>query len=101
MLGPSGRWRPMPLVALAWGSPSTRRVRCSAVARLAARLTAVVVFPTPPFWLAMAMTRPTCGFGSGREAGEYIRRSEPGPMFHVKRPASVFHVEQGPLLFTY
>src|SRR5687768_4183592 len=33
------------------------RVRCSAAARLAARFTAVVVFPTPPFWFAMAMMR--------------------------------------------
>src|SRR5258705_339390 len=47
----------MPLVAFPWGSPSTRRVRCSAAARLAARLTAGVVFPTPPFLFANAVTR--------------------------------------------
>src|SRR3569833_2364625 len=50
----------MPLVAFPWGSPSMRSVLCSAAARLAARLTAVVVLPTPPFWFAMAMTRATC-----------------------------------------
>src|SRR6266567_3946389 len=49
----------MPLVALPCGSPSIKRVRFSAAARLAARLTAVVVFPTPPFWFAIAITRPT------------------------------------------
>jgi len=32
-----------------------RRVRCSEAAREAPKFTAVVVFPTPPFWLAMAM----------------------------------------------
>src|SRR3990170_7079832 len=47
---------PIPDVAFAWGSMSTRRVRFSITAREAARLTAVVVFPTPPFWLATAMT---------------------------------------------
>src|SRR5262249_33404438 len=33
------------------------RTRLSRAARPAARLMAVVVLPTPPFWLAMAMTR--------------------------------------------
>src|SRR3990170_2015874 len=47
---------PAPDVAFAWGSRSTRRVAFSITAREAARLTAVVVFPTPPFWLATAMT---------------------------------------------
>src|SRR5215471_4751516 len=47
---------PTPLEALACGSRSTKSVGRSAAARLAARFTAVVVFPTPPFWLAIAMT---------------------------------------------
>src|SRR6266480_1427867 len=47
----------MAAVALAWESQSTRRVGCSAVARQAARFTAVVVLPTPPFWFATAMIR--------------------------------------------
>src|SRR3990170_3026564 len=53
---------PAPDVAFAWGSRSTRRVAFSITAREAARLTAVVVFPTPPFWLATAMTwtKPLC-----------------------------------------
>ena len=45
----------MAAVAFDWESQSTRRVGCSAAARQAARFTAVVVFPTPPFWLATAM----------------------------------------------
>src|SRR5688572_23769590 len=47
----------MPLVAFPCGSASTRRVRRSAMAREAATLTAVVVLPTPPFWLAIATIR--------------------------------------------
>jgi hypothetical protein len=35
---------------------STRRVLLSAAARDAAKFTAVVVFPTPPFWFATAIT---------------------------------------------
>ena len=47
---------PRPLVELPCGSESTSRIRISLAAREAARLMAVVVFPTPPFWLAMAKT---------------------------------------------
>ena len=43
---------PLPIVALPCGSRSMSRTRCPCAARLAARLTAVVVFPTPPFWFA-------------------------------------------------
>jgi hypothetical protein len=37
---------------------STKSTRFSATASEADRLTAVVVFPTPPFWFATAMTLP-------------------------------------------
>src|SRR5512139_1014967 len=50
--------RPIPLVKLAWGSASTRSTLRSARAREAARLMTVVVLPTPPFWLAMAIILP-------------------------------------------
>src|SRR5438045_3930970 len=46
----------MALVAFACGSRSTRRVWTFFSASAAARLTAVVVLPTPPFWLAMVKT---------------------------------------------
>ena len=52
---------PRPVVALPCGSRSTTRTRCSFSASAAPRFTVVVVLPTPPFWLATAMTR-----GSGR-----------------------------------
>jgi hypothetical protein len=50
---------PRPLVALPCGSMSTSRTVLPSAARHAPRLTAVVVFPTPPFWLTTAMTWPT------------------------------------------
>src|SRR3989442_1363846 len=52
-----GRSMTTPLVEFACGSASTSNVFRSAVASDAARLTAVVVLPTPPFWLAIAITR--------------------------------------------
>src|ERR1700675_3839346 len=45
---------PLPIVALPCGSRSTSNTRCRVAARLAARLTLVVVLPTPPFWLVIA-----------------------------------------------
>src|SRR5262245_47724004 len=44
------------IVLLACGSRSMRRVRFFRSANAAARLIAVVVLPTPPFWLAIEMT---------------------------------------------
>src|SRR3954470_14887206 len=57
---------PRPVEALPCGSRSTSSTLCSA-ARTVARLMAVVVLPTPPFWLARAMTRGLTR--SGMEAG--------------------------------
>src|SRR5258708_36687793 len=51
------RSMPTPLVELPCGSASMSNVLRSAVASEAARFTAVVVLPTPPFWLAIAITR--------------------------------------------
>src|SRR5262245_50042044 len=45
------------MVALPCGSRSTSRTRRPACASAAARLTLVVVLPTPPFWLTTASTR--------------------------------------------
>src|SRR5579859_4068402 len=53
----SGSLMPMLIVRCAWASRSIRRTRCSRSARAAPRLTAVVVLPTPPFWLATEITR--------------------------------------------
>jgi hypothetical protein len=48
---------PEAIVALPCGSRSTSSTRRFAAASAAARFTAVVVLPTPPFWLATAMMR--------------------------------------------
>ena len=47
-------WSRNEILLLAWGSRSMRSVLRPLMASAAARFTAVVVFPTPPFWLAMA-----------------------------------------------
>lgn len=49
---------PTPEVALACGSASTNSVRYSNTAKLAAKLIAVVVFPTPPFGLQLQLFFP-------------------------------------------
>ena len=64
-----------PMPAFPCGSTSTRSVRRSAAASEAARLTAVVVLPTPPFWFAMVRMRPCIGGGSSRSA--LVRSSTP------------------------
>src|SRR5262245_55662473 len=48
------------------GSRSTTSTWMPCSARHAARLTAVVVLPTPPFWLAMVITRQDGGCGHSR-----------------------------------
>src|SRR5688500_8217722 len=52
-----------------WGSKSTRSTLRPYSASEAPRLIVVVVLPTPPFWLHIAITRalpwPVTGFGSG------------------------------------
>src|SRR5580698_1706355 len=48
---------PSPVEALPWGSRSTTRVGAPTAARAVPRLIAVVVLPTPPFWLATTRTR--------------------------------------------
>src|SRR6185437_8900477 len=56
---------PSPVLALPCGSRSNSKTFLSAAAKAVARLTAVVVLPTPPFWLAMAIMRgATAGFAS-------------------------------------
>src|ERR1700730_1334971 len=47
----------MLMVRCPWGSRSMQRTRLPISASAPPRLTAVVVLPTPPFWLAMARTR--------------------------------------------
>ena len=59
----SGDRRPAPWTRCPAGSRSTTSTREPCIARLAARLTAVVVLPTPPFWLAIVMIRHERGRG--------------------------------------
>src|SRR6185295_12114216 len=66
----------------AWGSRSRSRVFTPLLARAAARLIAVVVLPTPPFWFAIAMImsglecRRWLESGSRRQRSAALRRHE-------------------------
>ena len=51
------RSMPSPVEALPCGSRSMISTRSPIAASAVPRLIAVVVLPTPPFWLAMASTR--------------------------------------------
>ena len=88
----------MAAVELAWESQSMSRVGCSAAARQAAKFTAVVVFPTPPFWFATAIIRAKRFLASENLAKPASRCK----MFHVEqqlgggivpRTLELFHVE--------
>src|SRR6187431_3135344 len=91
------------MVALPCGSRSTTRTRRPRRDRPAARLTVVVVLPTPPFWLAMQKMRligdsseeslqaPTlvgwqigCGFTNPDQASLGVQTGN-FETFHVKR----------------
>src|SRR5579862_8078090 len=98
---------PTPLLALPCGSRSTRSVLRSAAATLAARFTAVVVFPTPPFWLTTAMTRGREGMPVvlGRGSGRLMRGANlypPSPraatVTTAERKSHGAHSKYGPFL---
>src|ERR1700677_3658529 len=76
----SSRWKPRPEVALAWGSQSTRRTLRPSRARQAARLMAVVVLPTPPFWFTTPRILPMGDKSKATEqiAGRGLRCGERG-----------------------
>src|ERR1700722_4734907 len=87
--------------ALPCGSRSMTRTREPCWARLAARLTAVVVLPTPPFWFAIVMIRqrgaggqaPHAARGLGRPADRGVHlvagdiRDDDRRSGHVRPPA--------------
>src|SRR5947208_5083979 len=82
---------PSPDVAFACGSRSMTSARSPASARQAARFTAVVVLPTPPFWFATAYTRP--GTRSGY-SGERTLPRDPGPSREARRSRLDFRYDE-------
>ena len=96
---------PSAVLALPCGSRSMTRVFRPCSASAAATLTAVVVLPTPPFWLAIVNTRWRGGRGQLRPFAACSRRtarsaSAPigvsataGPPTPRRRAASMFHVK--------
>ena len=71
-------------MALAWESQSTRRVECWLAARQAARFTAVVVLPTPPFWFATAIIR-----AKSSPERNLAKAGQGCKMFHVEHRLAV------------
>src|SRR5436190_9820163 len=68
---------------------STASTRCSAIASAVARLIAVVVLPTPPFWLATAKTRAILGYSTNKcpvtpTVRIDVRRLRIKAVFHVE-----------------
>src|SRR5437588_3485868 len=86
----SSRSTPSPEVALAWGSQSMRSTRRPRAARAAPRLMAVVVLPTPPFWLTTAMIR-LGTLGRDYAAGTGGPPSHPAGQLGRVSFATVFH----------
>ena len=64
------RSMPSPVEALPCGSRSTISTCSPMAASAVPRLIAVVVLPTPPFWLAIASTRGRPAVGPGRRLCE-------------------------------
>src|ERR1035437_6903618 len=71
----SSRWNPSPEEQFAWGSQSTRRTLRPWRARQAARLMAVVVLPTPPFWLTRPRILPMAIQSNGKGGSGIASRS--------------------------
>src|ERR1700750_2224312 len=71
----SCRWMPSPVEALPWGSMSITRVGSPTAAKAVPRLMAVVVLPTPPFWLATTRTR---GFWGSDMSGAQLSHDHDG-----------------------
>src|SRR6185312_10472898 len=74
----AARGTPRPVEALPCGSMSTTRVGSPTAASAVPRLMAVVVLPTPPFWLATTSTR-------GFLVGSDMRRQLPQLQYHTRR----------------
>src|SRR5713226_8971081 len=83
---------PKPVDALPWGSRSSSSTCSPTAARAVARLIAVVVLPTPPFWLAIAKSCGAVGTDSkddGVKVGHAVEGLEGDvPVLHGPRRPS-------------
>src|ERR1700722_6462175 len=73
---------PKPVEALPWGSRSSSSTCSPTAARAVARLIAVVVLPTPPFWLAIAKSCGAVGTDS-KDDGVKVGHAVEGLMGNV------------------
>src|SRR5918997_2320893 len=77
------------MVRLPWGSRSTQSTRCPRSTNAAARLSVVVVFATPPFWLVNAMTFALGDSVTGASGSSPLRKRYShglGGILHPSRP---------------
>src|SRR5215210_3304985 len=77
------------MVRLPWGSRSTQSTRCPRSTNAAARLSVVVVFATPPFWLVNAMTLALGVVVTGSSGSSPLRKRYShgsGGILHPSRP---------------
>src|SRR5918997_2521137 len=79
------------MVRLPWGSRSTQSTRCPRSTNAAARLSVVVVFATPPFWLVNAMTFALGDSVTGASGSSPLRKRYShglSGILHSSRPVS-------------
>src|SRR5918999_3000749 len=82
---------PWLIVRLPCGSRSTQSTRCPRSTNAAARLSVVVVFATPPFWLVNAMTFALGDSVTGASGSSPLRKRYShglGGILHPSRPVS-------------
>src|SRR5918995_7368585 len=80
---------PWLMVRLPWGSRSTQSTRWPRSTNAAARLSVVVVFATPPFWLVNAMTLALGVVVTGSSGSSPLRKRyshDLGGILHPSRP---------------
>ena len=78
---------PKPTDSAPCGSKSTMSTLRPSSASAAPRLMVVVVLPTPPFWLHIAMTRAGPWLVSGGGSGKSIMGRPVGPMLPSNTPS--------------
>src|SRR5258706_2528059 len=85
--------KPKPLVAFDCGSQSMSRLLTSAAAMEAAKLMAVLVLPTPPFWLATAIIRAIFLNRESPQSNGTLRRLKASSRYGNQIFEKLLHVE--------
>src|ERR1700721_92092 len=92
---------PRPVEALPCGSRSISSTCSPIAARAVPRLMAVVVLPTPPFWLAMTRTRSGWSDFAGTAEPFHANERAPGAALGWADGSLIFPISSGFLHFGY